>query len=95
MKIKSITVWAVIDKSNRIKSDNVWKYRKNADFVVTKKDKIIKVKIVPVNDQPKLVLSFIESIKAGVSCSKLINVLITTAFKRSLNSHGADSLLNT
>ena len=48
MKIKSITVWAVIDKSNRIKSDNVWKYRKNADFVVTKKDKIIKVKIVPV-----------------------------------------------
>ena len=48
MKIKAATGWAVIDKNNQINSDNIWTYKKNADFVKDKKDKIIKVKIIPV-----------------------------------------------
>ena len=47
MKIKSATGWAVVDKKKKLRADNVWISKKQAKLVG---NKIIKVKIVPVNE---------------------------------------------
>ena len=46
MKVKAVTGWAVVRKNGKLNADNIWSNKKQAKFLG---NKIIKVKIIPIN----------------------------------------------